>query len=40
MIPMMLAVPYLAGEGRDFREILTTVDTVVTVVPGVLVAMT
>lgn len=38
VIPMMLAVPYLAGEGGDFREILTTVGTVAVVVPGVLVA--
>ncbi len=38
VIPMMLAVPYLAGEGGGFRDILTTVGIVVVVIPGVLVA--
>lgn len=38
VIPMMLAVPYLAGEGGDLREILTTVGTVAVVIPGVLIA--
>ncbi|MCY4520742.1 MAG: cation:proton antiporter [Caldilineaceae bacterium] len=38
VIPMMLAVPYLAGEGGNFRDILTTVGIVAVVIPGVLVA--
>ena len=38
VIPMMLAVPYLAGEGGSFRDILTTVGIVIVVIPGVLVA--
>lgn len=38
VIPMMLAVPYLSGEGGDFRQILLTAGTVVVVVPAVLIA--
>ncbi len=38
VVPMMLAVPYLAGEGGTMREIATTVGTVLVVLVGVLLA--
>ena len=38
VIPMMLAVPYLAGEGGSAQDIVLTVGTVLLIVAGVLMA--
>ncbi len=38
VVPMMLAVPYLAGEGGATREIAVTISTVLVVLVGVLLA--
>ena len=38
VVPMMLAVPFLAGKGTSLREIVLTVGTALVILAGVLVA--